>query len=84
MGLAGKVNNYCDRLYIIFFKCNWEDGQLFSTLNAHKLNDAEQARNSMIAFAKEGLDALKADSLRTFRNPTLASPAMTLCNSIIL
>jgi len=73
MGLAGKVNNYCDRLYIIFFKCNWEDGQLFNALNAHKLNDAEQARNSMIAFAKEGLDALKADSIRTFQgNPVLA------------
>lgn len=73
MGMAGKVNNYCDRLYIIFFKCNWEDGQLFNALNAHKLNDAEQARNSMIAFAKEGLDELKADSLRTFQgNPTLA------------
>src|ERR1700674_1694686 len=58
MGMAGKVNNYCDRLYIIFFKCNWEDGQMFKALNAHKLNDAEQARNSMIGFAKEGLDAL--------------------------
>jgi hypothetical protein len=73
MGMAGKVNNYCDRLYIIFFKCNWEDGQLFNALNAHKLNDAEQARNSIIAFAKEGQDVLKADSLRTFQgNPVLA------------
>ena len=73
MGMAGKVNNYCDRLYIIFFKCNWEDGQLFNALNAHKLNDAEQARSSIIAFAKEGMDALKADSLRTFQgNPSLA------------
>jgi len=73
MGLSGKVNTYCDRLYIIFFKCNWEDGQLFNALNAHKLNDAEQARNSMIAFAKEGLDQLKTDSIRTFQgNPVLA------------
>ncbi len=24
MGTAGMVNNYCDRIYIIFFKCNWE------------------------------------------------------------
>ena len=74
MGTAGKVNNYSDQLYIIFFKCNWEDGQLFNALNAHKLNDAEQARNSLIGFAKEGLEALKADSLRTFQgNPALAA-----------
>jgi hypothetical protein len=74
MGAAGKVNNYCDRLYIIFFKCNWEDGQLFDALNARKLNDAEQARNSLIAFTKEGLEVLKADNLRTFEgNPTLSA-----------
>ncbi|MDP9042537.1 MAG: hypothetical protein M3N30_11210 [Bacteroidota bacterium] len=74
MGTAGKVNNYCDRLYIVFFKCNWEDGQLFKALNAHKLNDAEQARNSLIAFVKEGMEALKIDSFRTFQgNPVLAS-----------
>ncbi len=73
MGTAGKVNSYTDKLYIIFFKCNWEDGQLFNALNAHKLNDAEQARNSLIGFTKEGLEALQIDSLRTFQgNPSLA------------
>src|SRR3984957_7812538 len=74
MGTAGKVNSYTDKLYIIFFKCNWEDGQLFNALNAHKLNDAEQARNSLIGFTKEGLGSLQADSLRTFQgNPSLAA-----------
>jgi hypothetical protein len=74
MGLAGKVNSYTDKIYIIFFKCNWEDGQLFNALNAHKLNDAEQARNSLMGFAKEGMQELKADSLRTFQgNPALAA-----------
>jgi len=74
MGTAGLVNHYCDRVYIVFFKCNWEDGELFNALNAHKLNDAEQARNSLIGFCKEGLEALKADSLRTFQgNPALAA-----------
>lgn len=74
MGTAGKVNSYTDKLYIIFFKCNWEDGQLFNALNAHKLNDAEQARNSLIGFTKEGLEELQADSLRTFQgNPSLAA-----------
>ncbi len=73
MGTAGKVNSYSDKLYIIFFKCNWEDGQLFNALNAHKLNDAEQARNSLIGFANQGLQFLQSDSLRTFQgNPSLA------------
>jgi hypothetical protein len=74
MGTAGKVNRYCDKLYIVFFKCNWEDGQLFNALNAHKLNDAEQARNSLIGFANEGLESLKTDSLRSFQGtPTLSA-----------
>ncbi len=74
MGTAGKVNHYCDKVYILFFKCNWEDGQLFNALNAHKLNDAEQARNSLIGFVQEGLAALQTDSLRSFQgNPGLAS-----------
>jgi hypothetical protein len=74
MGTAGKVNSYSDNLYILFFKCNWEDGQLFNALNAHKLTEAEQARNSMIRFAEEGLGALQADSLRSFQgNLTLSA-----------
>ena len=66
MGTAGKVNSYCDKLYIIFFKCNWEDGQLFNALNAHKLNDAEQARNSLIGFAKEGLRTIEGRQSKDF------------------
>src|SRR5450432_205037 len=74
MGTAGKLNSYCDKIYILFFKCNWEEGQLFNALNSHKLNDAEQARNSLISFAQEGLEAMKTDSLRTFMgNPGLAA-----------
>jgi hypothetical protein len=74
MGTAGKLNSYCDRIYILFFKCNWEDGQLFKALNSHHLNDAEQARNSVIAFAQQGLELLKTDSMRTFEgNPALAA-----------
>jgi hypothetical protein len=66
MGMAGKVNSYTDKVYIIFFKCNWEDGQLFSALNAHHLNDAEQARNSLVGFATDGLQQLQSDSIRAF------------------
>jgi hypothetical protein len=67
MATAGLVNRYCDQVFILFFKANWEDGQLFSALNSHKLNDAEQARNALIRFSEEGLAALNADSLRNFK-----------------
>jgi hypothetical protein len=67
MSSAGTINKYCDRLYILFFKCNWEDGQLFDALNSHKLNAAEQARNALISFADEGLGILKADSIRDYK-----------------
>ena len=67
MTSAGFINRYCDRLYILFFKSNWEDGQLFNALNNHKINDAEQARNSLIHFSEEGLTALKSDSLKDFK-----------------
>ncbi len=67
MASAGEINRYCDRLYILFFKCNWEDGQLFTALNSQRINDAEQARNSLIAFSEEGLKALSADSLKNYK-----------------
>jgi hypothetical protein len=67
MGDAGKANHYCDKIYILFFKANWEDSELFKALNSHKLNDAEQARNSLMGFATEGLEALKIDSLHSYQ-----------------
>jgi len=67
MASAGFINRYCDHLYILFFKSNWEDGQLFNALNSHKINDAEQARNSLIHFSEEGLAALKSDTLKDFK-----------------
>src|SRR5450432_543158 len=73
MGLSGKVNRYSDRVCIIFFKCNYEDGELFRALNSAKLTDAEQARNGLMSYASEGLQALKTDSLAGFQgNPRLA------------
>jgi hypothetical protein len=67
MASASQVSRYCDRIYILFFKCNWEDGQLFNALNSHQLSEAEQARTSLIRFSEEGLNALNADSLKSYK-----------------
>lgn len=64
MTIAGKLNRYHNKVYLIFFKCNWEDGEHTEALNKGKLNDAEQARNALITYADEGLKAL--DTLKSF------------------
>jgi hypothetical protein len=65
MEIAGKVNHYRDQLYLIFFKCNWQDGQITEAINQKKLTGLEEARNALDTYAKDGLAAL--DSLNNFR-----------------
>ncbi|HEX3023669.1 MAG TPA: hypothetical protein VHP12_00535, partial [Chitinophagaceae bacterium] len=73
MEISGKLNRYTNNIFILFFKCNWEDGQLTTALNNKKITEAEQARNALINYANEGLKALTADSLRSFQgDPSLA------------
>ncbi|HTQ28371.1 MAG TPA: hypothetical protein VMI35_09590 [Puia sp.] len=74
---AGRINHYCDEIFIVFFKCNWEDGEMTKAFNNKKLNDAEQARNALIHFTEEGMAKLRSDSLRSFEgNPALANSCM--------
>jgi hypothetical protein len=66
MEIAGKLTKYNNHVYIVFFKCNWEDGEITKALNNKKVNDAEQARVALLNYVNEGLQALQADSLRAF------------------
>jgi len=71
LSTANLLNNYRDKLYLIFFKCNWEDGEMVKAMNNKKVKDMEQARNSLTRYATEGLSGL--DTLKTFQNdPALA------------
>lgn len=75
---SGKLNHYRNQLYLIYFKCYWEDGQIVKALNAGKITEAEQGRNSLIKFADEGITGL--DSLKNFEgDPELA----TTCREIL-
>ena len=77
LSVAGKINHYSDNLFIIFFKCNWEDEQMIKAYNNKKVNDAEQARNALMHFVEEGKSKLQTDSLRNFMgNPALANSCM--------
>jgi hypothetical protein len=57
---ANSVGKYYKPIYLIFFKCNWQDNAMVKALNNKKINDAEQARTSIIKFANEGLANLKS------------------------
>ena len=72
METAGKLNEYINNVYLVFFKCNWEDGQITTAMNNKKVNNIEQSRNALLNYAEEGMKAL--DTLRVFDgDPSLAN-----------
>jgi hypothetical protein len=58
MEKAGRVNDYDDSVYLIFFKCYWQDGEIVKAMNKGNLTEMEQGRTSLIRFADEGLATL--------------------------
>lgn len=70
--VAGKLTKYKNDVYLVFFKCYWQDGEIVKAMNAGKITEAEQGRNSLIRYVSEGLAAL--DTLKNFEgDPSLAS-----------
>jgi len=49
---------------LIFFKCNWQDGEIIKALNAGKITEAEQGRTSLLRYASEGMTGV--DTLKKF------------------
>jgi hypothetical protein len=71
MEATGKLNKYRNNIYLIFFKCNWEDNQLAEAINKKNITKIEQTRSALDKYAIEGLAAL--DTLKAFENdPSLA------------
>ena len=72
MEMAGNLNHYMNNVYLVFFKCNWEDNQMVAAMNNKKLNDIEQSRNALARYANDGFKAL--DTMRVFDgDPSLAN-----------
>jgi predicted DNA-binding protein len=72
MGVADKLTHYYNEVFLLFFKCNWQDGEITKQINQKDLKNIEQSRNSLDNFANEGLKAL--DTLRQFEgDATLAN-----------
>lgn len=63
---TGLLNHYTNKVYLAFFKCNWQDGEITKALNLGKIAEAEQGRSSLLRYADEGLQSL--DTLKNFKN----------------
>ena len=61
---ANKLTHYVNRMYLPFFKCNFQQSKMVDFMNNNKVNDIEQARTALLKYANEGLGEL--DSLRSF------------------
>ncbi len=66
MDEAGRVAKYSDKVYLLFYKCNWEDNQLTDAVNQKNVTKIEQVKSALDKFAKEGLAVL--DTLHPFES----------------
>jgi hypothetical protein len=72
MQAAGNLAKYRDKVYLLFFKCNWEDGQLTEAVNQKNVTKIEQVRSALDKYAIEGLAVL--DTLHAYENdPSMAN-----------
>jgi hypothetical protein len=78
---AGKLTRYTNKVYLVFFKCYWQDGEIVKAMNAGKITNVEQGRTSLLRYVNEGLQALASDSLKNFAgDPALAQSCKLVLN----
>lgn len=75
---AGKVNEYMNDIYLIFFKSYVQEGLMLKALNANDLNGVEQAKGSMSKYADEGLP--KLDTIKPFKGD---GSLVTACRKVL-
>ena len=56
---AARLNKYRNEVFLIFYKCNWEDIQISKAIEAKKVNDIEQRRLALLQYAVNGLKQLE-------------------------
>jgi hypothetical protein len=66
MAATGRETKYHDKVYLLFYKCHWEDDQLTQAVNQKNVTKIEQVRSALDKYAKEGLAVL--DTLHPFEN----------------
>ena len=66
MAAAGRLAKYRDKVFLLFYKCNWEDNQLVEAMNQKNVSKMEQVRSALDKYAIEGLAVL--DTLQAYEN----------------
>ena len=66
MDITGRLNKYRDKVYLLFFKCNWEDNQLIEAVNQKNVTKIEQDRSALDKYSIQGLSIL--DTLQAYEN----------------
>lgn len=56
---SGKVHNYYNQVYLVFFKSYKDEAYLMDALNKEDVNALEQTKSSLASHADEGLEKLK-------------------------
>ncbi len=79
MERAGLLNSYNNKVFLVFYKCNWQDAEMMKAMNKKDIKGMEQSRNSLVRYANEGLAGL--DSLSTFEGDASLSRA---CREAVL
>jgi hypothetical protein len=66
MKKLNEVNNYHRKVYLTFFKSYKQELYMIEAMNKADLNALEQNKNSLLAYAEEGLG--KMDTMKTFNS----------------
>ena len=66
MEQSNHMSEYRNKVYLLFYKCNWEDSQLTEAVNQKNVTKVEQFRSALNKYAIEGLKVL--DTLHYYDN----------------
>jgi hypothetical protein len=66
METSNKLSAYRNKVYLIFYKCNWEDNQLTDLVNQKNVTKIEEVRSALDKYSIEGL--AKLDTLKAYDN----------------
>ncbi|MFY0598177.1 MAG: hypothetical protein JXR03_00810 [Cyclobacteriaceae bacterium] len=56
---ASKVNKYHNKVYLIFFRSTFYEGEMLNAQNEERIGDIEQFRQTLEIVSDEGLNSLK-------------------------
>lgn len=66
MEASNRLGQYRNKIFLLFFKCNWEDNQLADAFTQKNVTKIEQIRSALDKYAIEGLAVL--DTMKGFDN----------------